>query len=96
MWNDYEAFERSHSEELASALLAEFTPKYQHARTVYLERARVAGIRGSETDPKVLMNNRVYRLNEVVDRDLQLRVIHIAPRELRFEDPSAHIYRKTF
>ena len=62
----------------------------------YLERARVAGIRVSETDPKVLMNNRVYRLNEVVDRDLQLRVIHIAPRELRFEDPSGHIYRKTF
>jgi len=41
LWNDYEAFERSHSEELAQALLAEYTPKYQHARTVYLERARV-------------------------------------------------------
>ena len=62
----------------------------------YLERARVTGIRVSATDPKVLMNNRVYRLNEIVDRDLQLRVVHIAPRELRFEDPRGHVYRKTF
>jgi|GEM_PF-1005500 len=62
----------------------------------YLERARVTGIRVSATDPKVLMNNRVYRLNEIVDRDLQLRIVTIAPRELQFEDPSGHVYRKTF
>jgi len=62
----------------------------------YLERARVTGIRVSATDPKVLMNNRVYRLNEIVDRDLQLRIVAIAPRELQFEDPIGHVYRKTF
>lgn len=62
----------------------------------YLEKARVTGIRVSTTDPKVLMNNRVYRLNEIVDRDLQLRVVHIAPRELRFQDAQGHVYRKTF
>ena len=62
----------------------------------YLEKARVTGIRVSATDPKVLMNNRVYRLNEIVDRDLQLRIVHIAPRELRFQDSEGHVYRKTF
>ncbi|CAB9510504.1 expressed unknown protein [Seminavis robusta] len=41
LWQEYESFERSHSEELATALLADYTPKYQHGRTVYLERARV-------------------------------------------------------
>lgn len=46
LWQDYESFERSHSEELATALLAEYTPKYQHARTVYLERARVYNYTG--------------------------------------------------
>ena len=48
LWNDYEAFERSHSEELATALLADYTPKYQHARTVYLERARVYNYAGDQ------------------------------------------------
>ena len=62
----------------------------------FLERARVSGIRVSDTDPKVLMNDRVYRLNEFVDRDLQLRVIEINPRELRFQDTQGHVYRKTF
>jgi hypothetical protein len=41
LWQEYEAFERQQSEQLAAALIGEFTPKYQHARTVYLERNRV-------------------------------------------------------
>eukprot|EP00429_Kryptoperidinium_foliaceum_P051460 CAMPEP_0176125766 /NCGR_PEP_ID=MMETSP0120_2-20121206/63461_1 /TAXON_ID=160619 /ORGANISM="Kryptoperidinium foliaceum, Strain CCMP 1326" /LENGTH=337 /DNA_ID=CAMNT_0017460655 /DNA_START=131 /DNA_END=1140 /DNA_ORIENTATION=- len=41
LWQEYEMFERQQSEALAQALLGEFTPKYQHARTVYLERNRV-------------------------------------------------------
>jgi Suppressor of forked protein (Suf) len=41
LWQEYETFERSRSEELAAALLTDYTPKYQHARTIYLERARV-------------------------------------------------------
>ena len=41
LWQEYEAFERQQSEALATALVSEYTPKYQHARTVYLERNRV-------------------------------------------------------
>ncbi|KAL7486418.1 hypothetical protein ACHAW6_012020 [Cyclotella cf. meneghiniana] len=41
LWQEYEAFERQHSEALASVLVAEWLPKYQHARGVYLERGRV-------------------------------------------------------
>ena len=40
-WQEYEAFERQHSEALASVLVAEWLPKYQHARGVFLERGRV-------------------------------------------------------
>ncbi|KAL9181328.1 hypothetical protein ACHAXT_010133 [Thalassiosira profunda] len=40
-WQEYEAFERSHSESLASVLIAEWLPRYQHARSIYLERNRV-------------------------------------------------------
>ena len=41
LWQEYEAFERKQSEALAQALTQEFAPKYQHARTIYLERNRV-------------------------------------------------------
>lgn len=40
-WQEYEAFERSHSDSLGSILVAEWLPKYQHARSIYLERNRV-------------------------------------------------------
>lgn len=62
----------------------------------FLERVRVTGIRASPTDPKVLMNDRVYRLNDIVDRDLQIRVVSIAPRQLRFTDPRGYTYTKSF
>jgi hypothetical protein len=41
LWMEYEAFEKAQSEQLAAALIAENQPKYQHARSVYLERNRV-------------------------------------------------------
>jgi hypothetical protein len=40
-WQEYEAFEKQQSEALAAALIQELAPKYQHARTIYLERNRV-------------------------------------------------------
>ncbi|KAL3809771.1 hypothetical protein ACHAXA_011214 [Cyclostephanos tholiformis] len=40
-WQEYEIFERSHSESLGSVLIAEYQPRYQHARSIYLERNRV-------------------------------------------------------
>lgn len=40
-WQEYELFERSHSESLGSLLVAEWLPRYQHARSIYLERNRV-------------------------------------------------------
>jgi|AntRauTorckE5430_2_1112549.scaffolds.fasta_scaffold00204_14 hypothetical protein len=41
LWKEYETFERAQSEQLAAALIEENLPKYQHARSVYLERNRV-------------------------------------------------------
>ena len=41
VWMEYDAWEKGQSEALAVALIAEFLPKYQHARSVYLERGRV-------------------------------------------------------
>ena len=44
LWQEYEAFERAQNEHLATALIEEFKPKYQHARSVYLERNRVYSV----------------------------------------------------
>ncbi len=44
LWVEYENFEKAQSEQLAVALIAENLPKYQHARSVYLERNRIYSI----------------------------------------------------
>ncbi|OEU10200.1 hypothetical protein FRACYDRAFT_264007 [Fragilariopsis cylindrus CCMP1102] len=44
LWQEYESFEKNQSEALAAALIAEWQPKYQHARNVYLERNKVFSI----------------------------------------------------
>jgi hypothetical protein len=62
----------------------------------YLETAKVTGVRASATDPKVLMNNRVYRLNDIVDSGLQLKITAISSRELQFTDSRGYVYTKVF
>ena len=52
LWQEYEAFERAQSEALAAALISEYSPKYQHARTVYLERNRVYSMVDLQLDSK--------------------------------------------
>ncbi len=42
------------------------------------------------------MNNRVYRLNDMVSQDLRLRITGIAPRRLEFTDPRGYVYTKSF
>ena len=44
LWQEYENFEKSQSEALAAALIAEWQPKYQHARNIYLERNKTFSI----------------------------------------------------
>jgi len=62
----------------------------------YLDAVRVNGIRPSPDDPKVLMNGRVFRINDVVDRELNLRLTEIAPSRLTFEDARGMPYVKNF
>jgi len=61
----------------------------------FLEKLRVSGVRASPTDPKVIMNDRVYRLNDIVDKATQLRLIRVDNFTLTFSDPSGFEYRKT-
>jgi hypothetical protein len=70
LWQEYEMFEKAQSEALAAALLQEYAPKYQHARSVYLERNR--------TIPGDLQYGRLATATESDDTLLHLWKIKIA------------------
>jgi hypothetical protein len=62
----------------------------------YIESIHVAGIRASSTDAKVLMNDRVYRIGSIVERDLGLKLTGITANSLTFEDEHGATYTRTF
>ena len=62
----------------------------------YIESIHVAGIRASTTDAKVLMNDRVYRVGSVVERDMGLKLTGITANSLTFEDEHGATYTRTF
>ena len=63
---------------------------------LYVDKVHVTGIRTSATGSKVLMNDKVYRLNDVVDRLLELRLVKIEPDSLTFADAKGETYVKNF
>jgi hypothetical protein len=63
---------------------------------IYIDALKVAGIRSSGGDSRVLMNDRVYRLNDIVDRNLGIRLTKVEPDALTFTDAKGFIYLKTF
>lgn len=66
---------------------------------IYIEGLRVAGIRASPTDPKdskVLMNDRVYRIGNLVEAEMGLHLVGITADSLTFEDDHGGRYTRTF
>jgi hypothetical protein len=62
----------------------------------FIDAIRVAGIRSSGTESKVLMNDRVYRLNDMVDYTLGIRLTKVATDGLTFTDANGTTYVKNF
>jgi hypothetical protein len=60
----------------------------------YLDRLHVLGVRSSGADSRVLMNDRVYRINDLVDRGLSLRLVEVQSGVLIFEDARGVRYTK--
>ena len=54
------------------------------------------GIRSSGNESKVLMNDRVYRVNDIVDRNLGVKLTKVAPDSLTFTDANGATYVKYF
>lgn len=62
----------------------------------FVEAIRVTGIRSSGTESRVLMNERVFRVNDLVDRALNLRLVKVATDSLTFADANGVTYVKNF
>ena len=62
----------------------------------FVEAIRVTGIRSSGNESRVLMNERVFRVNEVVERTLNLRLIKVTGDTLTFSDANGVTYEKHF
>lgn len=62
----------------------------------FVEAIRVTGIRASGTESKVLMNDRVYRVNDIVERTLGVRLTKVSTDSLTFTDANGVTYVKYF
>ncbi|HTZ19355.1 MAG TPA: hypothetical protein VMC06_00610 [Opitutaceae bacterium] len=71
-------------------------PKHDARAQAFIEALRVTGIRASGSDSRVLMNDRVFRLNDIVDRPLGLRLTGVAADQLTFTDPNGMVYTRNF
>lgn len=71
-------------------------PKMDPKAITYIEALRVAGIRASTTDSKVLMNDRVYRTGDTVEHNLGLKLAVINASALTFEDEKGARYTRNF
>jgi hypothetical protein len=62
----------------------------------FLDKLQVTGIRFSGSDSKVLMNDRVYRVNDIVERSLGLKLVKVTANSLTFVDRNGATYTKNF
>jgi hypothetical protein len=60
----------------------------------YLESIRITGVRAMGDDSRVLINERVYRVNEIIERTLGIRLIKVTPGVLTFSDANGVTYAK--
>jgi len=78
----------------ASAAATQPALKLENRAVQFIDNIKVAGIRASATDAKVLMNDRVYRLGSVVEADLGLKLVGITANSLTFEDERGARYTR--
>ena len=71
-------------------------PKLEPRAITYIEGLRIAGIRASATDSKVLMNDRVYRVGDTIEHEMGIKLIGITSSSLTFEDERGAMYMRQF
>lgn len=79
------------------ALAAPLTPAEREAQIyIFLNSIRLTGVRGLDHEARVLMNERVWRRNDVVSPELGLRLSAVRPNLLVFTDAQGRTYEKPY
>ncbi len=66
------------------------------ASIVYVKQMQIRGIRISDRNSKILMGNKVFGVDSMINNELNLRVKEIKPREVILIDDDGFIYSKQF
>lgn len=61
-----------------------------------IDKFRISGIRLSDTDSKVILNDHLFRAGELVESSLGLRLTKIESHLLTFSDAEGNVYLKHF
>lgn len=69
-------------------------PQQNRQILAFIKSLHVTGVRVAGDDSKVLMNNRVYRLNDMLDYDLGVKLTGVSTTVLTFVDDSGVVYTK--
>lgn len=75
---------------------ANATPRPDEKIAEYLDRLRILGVRSPGPEARVLIGERVFRLNDVVDRGLGLRLQKVDPGKITFVDAAGMTYTKNY
>ncbi|MFZ1056109.1 MAG: hypothetical protein WAN79_10590, partial [Opitutaceae bacterium] len=57
---------------------------------------RVSGVRSAGADSKALIDGHVYKVNDVIDRTLGIRLVKVDPDHLTLVDKDGATYVKSF
>ncbi len=73
---------------------AEPEPQYDYKIQDFVDQLQVFGYRSAGDDSRLLMNGRVYKLNDIVDNERGLKFLGNEGENLIFEAPSGYRYSK--
>ena len=64
--------------------------------TAWLEQSTISGVRITSSSSKVILNNKAYMPDEIVNMALELKILEIEPERIRFIDANGAEYIKSF
>jgi 3-oxoacyl-ACP reductase-like protein len=69
-----------------------------HAERVqaFIDNLHISGVRASGTDSKALVDGHVYKINDILDRALGIKLVKIDADSLTLVDSDGKIFVKTF
>jgi hypothetical protein len=80
----------------AAVPAAQATQSHNEMIQGIVERFHISGARSAGADSKALIDGHVYKVNEVVDRSVGLRLVRVEPDRLTFADSDGGTYVRSF